>query len=179
MKLHVAGNHVGNKFRVCGSTCTAATNTIRDIVDFFTILVCDDRPFCRSRISAQYYAIFVDQSDNCRTRARCTRDRMTLSTKSQASTTSLHSKTPTAQSTPLDTSLDLARRRCYISSTRGPFKSRDATPTHPCVSLVLVCCASPDMSADVELFSTSILGNPVTRSRHDRYVTVLKAFKVC
>ena len=34
------------------------------------------------------------------------------------------------------------------------------------------------MSVAVELFSTSILGNPVTRSRHDRYVTVLTAYNV-
>ncbi|WFC99095.1 hypothetical protein MYAM1_001833 [Malassezia yamatoensis] len=34
------------------------------------------------------------------------------------------------------------------------------------------------MSAEVELFTTSILGNPVTRSRHDRYVTVLSALEI-
>ncbi|WFD43185.1 hypothetical protein MPSI1_001840 [Malassezia psittaci] len=34
------------------------------------------------------------------------------------------------------------------------------------------------MSAEVELFTTSILGNPVTRSRHERYVTVLSALKI-
>ena len=143
MKLHVAGNHVGNKFRVCGSTCTAATNTIRDIVDFFTILVCDDRPFCRSRISAQYYAIFVDQSDNCRTRTRCTRDRMTVRAKSMVSKMSRKIKAATAVLTHIDTGHDLARRRCYISSTRGPFESRDITLSHPCVSLECWVVAPP------------------------------------
>lgn len=34
------------------------------------------------------------------------------------------------------------------------------------------------MSAEVELFTTSILGNPVTRNRHDRYITVLTAQKI-
>ncbi|WFD38603.1 uncharacterized protein MJAP1_001562 [Malassezia japonica] len=34
------------------------------------------------------------------------------------------------------------------------------------------------MSAEVELFTTSILGNPVTRSRHDRYISVLSAHRI-
>ncbi|WFD25882.1 hypothetical protein MNAN1_000850 [Malassezia nana] len=34
------------------------------------------------------------------------------------------------------------------------------------------------MSAEVELFTTSILGNPLTRSKHDRYISVLTAFKI-
>ncbi|WFD31033.1 hypothetical protein MSPP1_002062 [Malassezia sp. CBS 17886] len=34
------------------------------------------------------------------------------------------------------------------------------------------------MNAEVELFTTSILGNPRTRARHDRYITVLTAAKV-
>lgn len=78
VQLHVARDEVRDKLGVGRRSGTTAPDAVRDIVDLFTVLVGDNRALGRTRIGTEHDAIFVDQSDDRRTRARRTRDRVAI-----------------------------------------------------------------------------------------------------